>query len=384
MASLHKDPRGKSPFWYCAFYGADGRRKFKSTKTTERKSALAICVAWEQSAGKARAGSLTAAQARKVLAEMVMVSSGEELTSYTVESWLTEWLVNKAASASDNTMLRYRQVVRDFLESMGSRSKASLAGVTPGDIARYRDALRKGGRAVSTCNMVVKKILSVPFESARRLGYILTNPVAGVDILKSTSEERESGREPFTQEEVSNLLAQADGDWRGAIILAATTGLRLGDIANLTWNSVDVEAGLLSVETTKTGTTVTLPIHADFAGWLAERTGGIKKAPVFASLASSRIGGRHGLSTQFRRIMIAAGVEGRVVEREGKGRTGHSKGFHALRHTFISNLANAGVPPEIRQKLAGHSDPKVHARYTHHEIDTLRRAVEKLPSISPG
>jgi hypothetical protein len=44
-------------------------------------------------------------------------------------------------------------------------------------------------------------------------------------------------------------------------------------------------------------------------------------------------------------------------------------------------LATAGVAPDIRQKLAGHVDPKVHAGYTHHEIETLRAAAEKLPGL---
>ncbi len=46
---------------------------------------------------------------------------------------------------------------------------------------------------------------------------------------------------------------------------------------------------------------------------------------------------------------------GRVVTRQGKGRASNSKTFHGLRHSFISGLANAGVSPEIRQKLAGHA-----------------------------
>jgi integrase len=67
------------------------------------------------------------------------------------------------------------------------------------------------------------------------------------------------------------------------------------------------------------------------------------------------------------------------VTREGKGRTTNSKTFHALRHGFISQLANAGVAPDIRQKLAGHASAVVHGIYTHHEIETLRGAIEKLP-----
>ena len=84
MASIHKDSRGKSPFWYCAFYGADGRRMFRSTKATDRKTALKICFSWESAAAKARRKELTAAQARKVIAEMVAISSGETMSFHTV------------------------------------------------------------------------------------------------------------------------------------------------------------------------------------------------------------------------------------------------------------------------------------------------------------
>src|SRR5438093_1082328 len=50
MASLHKDPRGKSPFFYCAFTLPDGRRTFRSTKLTDRKKAWEVCLQWEKAA----------------------------------------------------------------------------------------------------------------------------------------------------------------------------------------------------------------------------------------------------------------------------------------------------------------------------------------------
>ena len=382
MATLIKDSRGRSPFFICAYRGADGRRLKKSTKQTNRGKAMQICVEWEKAASKARSGNLTAAQARKVLAEMVTISSGETLISFTAEKWLNEWLENTNGSASENTMLRYRQVVRDFLASMGARAKSNLAGVAPGDILRFRDALRKEGRAVSSVNVVVKKILSIPFESARKQGYIPTNPVAAVKPLKDKEESRKAGREKFTPEEVKKLAIAAGekSDWRGAILLAATTGLRLGDVANLTWAGIDNESGLIRVETQKTDAIVELPLHPDFAAWLATATQGIGKAPVFPSLAARYTGGRRGLSADFRGIMKSAEIVSRSVERKGEGRTTFAKGFHSLRHTYISGLANAGVASDIRQKLAGHADAKVHAGYSHHERETLRDAVAKLPS----
>jgi integrase len=322
---------------------------------------------------------LTAAQARKVIAEMVAISSGETLSFYTVRGWLNEWLTNKVGVVSERMLVRYRQVVRDFLTHLGSRAEASITSVSPGDIISFRNKLREEGRSVSTCNGV-KNVLSVPFEAARKLG--LSPSTRCLPWSFSRNRSTKSGREPFTAQEVARLVESAKADWRGAVLLAATTGLRLADVANLCWECVDMEHGLLRIETRKTGRLVVLPIHPDFATWLSGRPRGIGKAPVFPELAGKRIAGDRGLSVQFREIATKAGIMGRVVTREGKGRTTNSKTFHGLRHSFISLLANAGVAPELRQRLAGHSSAAAHGLYTHHEIETLRGAIAKLPRLS--
>jgi integrase len=55
--------------------------------------------------------------------------------------------------------------------------------------------------------------------------------------------------------------------------------------------------------------------------------------------------------------------------------------FHSLRHTFNSSLANAGVSQERRMKLTGHTSAEVNTGYTHHEVETLRDEVNKLPRL---
>jgi hypothetical protein len=45
-------------------------------------------------------------------------------------------------------------------------------------------------------------------------------------------------------------------------------------------------------------------------------------------------------------------------------------------------MANAGVPVEVRQKFTGHASAEMNQHYTHHEISTLRAAVEKLPTLN--
>jgi len=81
--------------------------------------------------------------------------------------------------------------------------------------------------------------------------------------------------------------------------------------------------------------------------------------------------------------MEKAGVKGEIILRGGdKGRTRSTLSFHSLRHSFNSAMANAGIPQEMRQRLTGHASKAVNDRYTHAELDVLRKAVESVPSIS--
>jgi integrase len=53
--------------------------------------------------------------------------------------------------------------------------------------------------------------------------------------------------------------------------------------------------------------------------------------------------------------------------------------FHSLRHSFNSALANAGVAEEVRMKLTGHSSKAMNERYTHLQVDSLKKAMSSMP-----
>ena len=285
MASIHKDSQGRSPYWYCAYYGADGRRYQRSTRQTDRKAAQKICFLWEKAGHAARRHELTAAAGRRVIAEMVSISSGEVLEFHSIEGWIRSWLAGKKGSTAPATYSKYEQILSGFLVSLGAaRAAAPLASVSQAAIRAYRDRLRSEGRSISTCN-IARNVISIPFAAARRQGLIVHNPAEAVDNLRSSNGQAGLvGREAFTPEELSQLVASAEGEWKGAVILGATSGLRLSDIANLRWESVDLEEGLLRVATGKTGAFVVLPVHSDFAEWLASNglPRGIAKALCFS------------------------------------------------------------------------------------------------------
>jgi hypothetical protein len=56
-------------------------------------------------------------------------------------------------------------------------------------------------------------------------------------------------------------------------------------------------------------------------------------------------------------------------------------GDGAGRSRFTSALANQNVPAELRMKLTGHSTEGEHKKYTYHEMENLRAAVGKIPTL---
>ena len=95
MASIHKDSRGKSPYWYCAFTLPGGQRAFRSTKERDRRRAQDICRKWELATDEAQRGRLTESAARKVIADIYELANKERLPSSTVEAFFETWLAGK-------------------------------------------------------------------------------------------------------------------------------------------------------------------------------------------------------------------------------------------------------------------------------------------------
>jgi len=83
MASVVKKER--SPYWYCAFTDATGRRLKKSTQLTARSKAMQMCLQWQRAADLARKRTLTEERAREIISDIVAsVHGGEGLRTFTV------------------------------------------------------------------------------------------------------------------------------------------------------------------------------------------------------------------------------------------------------------------------------------------------------------
>jgi integrase len=385
VASITKDTHQppKTPYWIACFIGPDGRRLKKSTKTTDQTLARKLADEWEQLAKAGRAGRLTESQCRKVIADTYEKTVGEALHFHTTREYLAEWVASKKNETELRAYWKYSQIVNEFLNHVGAKADRLLREISQSDIRSWRDALKRKGLAAPTVNHTIK-ILRMPFKAAHDAGYIEINPCTKNAVRPVKDDARNVAKDVFTLEQLAALIsASKSEDWKGAILCGAFTGLRLRDVVDLKWDTINWKEQEMTVTTRKTGKEVTVPIRPQLASWLEKQTRGIGKAPVFPTLAGKSGAGKSGLSMQFKRIMEHAGVRSRILRKaEGAGRSQSSLSFHSLRHTFNAALANAGAPVKFRQKLTGHTSPEMNAIYTHHTLEPLRAAIAVVPSIN--
>ena len=380
MASIHRDPRFPEGVWYCQYRLADGRRVWRSTATRKKREAEIVCQALQQTEDEAAAGDLTKDRVTELVNETLKRVGALTIERVTIKTWFEDWLASKE-QLSPATRLAYEQAVRDFLEYLGPGGGARrLESISEADIRGFVAQLRSEGRAPTTINKLVRKFLSVPFEKARRRGLIKFNPVIATDPERGDA----TAREVFTPEQVVQLLAVADRDWAGAILLAYGCGGRLQDIANLRWSALDTQQEVVSFRERKTGRSAVIGLHPDFLDWITKQS--LPEDPdayVFATLANRSGAGRNGLSRAFERIMERAGIKNRLVRERTGGRSRSLRGlsFHSFRHGAASAVFNQAALREITRRVTNHAPGGVVDRYIHENLEAIRYAAQLVPRL---
>jgi integrase len=385
MATLHRprNARGKeSPFWAAKFRDGTGRIVNRSTKRKVLREAQKVAQLWEDAARKARLGELTQAASVKLLGELMEATTGEALKTPSVKETFENYVARcKAEKAAESTLSRYAPVFRRLLAHLGPvRAEASVASLSVPELENWQRKELESGLSEKTVNMGAG-VVRAALNAAKRRGEILANPAEALRPLKTD----ESAKEPFTDDEIARLVAAATGDkaeWRGAVLVAAWSGLRLADVASLTWGAVDLEAKTLTITPAKTQKPLRLPLADELSEYLDGLVRGVGKAPLFPGLAGRATGSAAGLSNEFARLMKAAGVVGESGrEKTGRGRQMRTKTFHSLRHSFVSRLVNSDVPQAVRMAMAGHATEKAHRNYVHLDFAKQSEALAKLAKI---
>ncbi len=286
---------------------------------------------------------------------------------------------------------------------VASRARSVIGGcgfrlysdISPGRVQAHLATLREDtenrpGISAQTFNFYLQALKQFCKWMVRD-GRATVSPVDHLQGLNVRADRRHV-RRALTQEEIGLLLQAARKGteirgWTGydryvLYTVALETGLRWSELYGLTRASFDLDAQppTVTVEAaySKHRREDVLPLRVKTASllrdYLADRLPGADAFPRVLDKAGAKALKDHRIAMELLRPDLEVA---QIPETDGSGRV---VDFHALRHTFITNLANSGVHPSVAQALARHSDINLTmSRYTHTVLDRQSDAVEALP-----
>jgi len=288
----------------------------------------------------------------------------------------------KKAQESKGTLRNYESHWTAFVKWATGRKLEYLHEVTPTLAEEYAAKLWSMKLSGATYNQHLQFLRRLFALLADRAG-VLFDPFAKI-VRK---EARPESRRAFTTAELRTICRAARGEMRVLVGLGLFTGLRLGDACRLTWGNVDLVRGMIDLVPSKTkrkGKTLSIPIHPALRALLQEAgERGQRQADAFVlpSMAADYNRDRRAPAINFGNFLTSLGMVTTEAIPAGVRRVRQvaRAGFHSLRHSFASLMANAGAPQVALVDLLGHGSPAVTALYSHAGDESKAAAVKLLP-----
>lgn len=289
------------------------------------------------------------------------------------DRWFREHVAVKLRATTIRT---HEQIIRVHLVPWFGHRDAR--GITRADISAYVAAKVGEGLKPKSVNNHTSVIRSM-FDFGRDTLAVLTdNPLTGVDPLKVGDQ----GFDYLNSADAARYLAavaRRDPKFHAILTTALRAGLRQGELCALRWTDADFARGQLIVARsvfrgvegpTKGNRVRRVPMSPELRGVLAaHRPDDARPADlVFPNAEGGHLNGDR-LKHAHRRAAIA--IDRPLLR------------FHDLRHSFASQLVQAGTPLNAVQQLLGHADLKITLRYAHLAPDNLAGWVAALDGPRP-
>jgi len=235
-----------------------------------------------------------------------------------------------------------------FLTFYGSLGKTDLKDLHRSDLEAFIEHEQDRGMHITTVKTRTSWIVAV-------LHYLMEQELIPGTALKKRIRFKLPDLLPRAMhpDDVKKLLSIIDHTRdRALILLLLRTGMRIGEVLSLTVNDLDLKGRKIHLyqgEKNDTGRVVYLSNDAVFSlkRWLRWRD---PEQYVFARKEEAPLSYSAARSL-FKKYLIEAGLD-------HKGYT-----VHSLRHTYASELLNAGMRLEVLQQLMGHQDIEMTRRY---------------------
>ncbi len=292
-----------------------------------------------------------------------------EIKPVTFEAFQRNYLEYARTNFSPGRYIQVERVSRGAL--LPSFGPLHLKDITPNVVEDFKTerAIKVKASTINENLSVLRAMLTLAVKWKR----LRENPFKSVKLLKLDTKEP-----PHLSDEEATRLLDACRKDRDLYTFTATglhTGMRVGEIVNLTWADVDLRRRVVKVRP-----------KAEAEGVKAWRpkTGGIRDIPVNDFLADVLARHpRHIACPYVLHHLDGTPYVGEVMRQKIRRAGGDAKLSipvhpHLLRHTFGTALAAAGVDVVAIKELMGHTDIKTTMIYLHAAPNRMKGAVENL------
>lgn len=298
------------------------------------------------------------------------------LAKYLVETWLP----HAATRVRPTTYRRYVGLVNVHVLPRIGRVK--LSSLRPAHVQTVVDGMIEGGAAPASV-LQSHRVLSSALRQAVRWQVMAVNPAAAV---RPPRPERAQLTIPTTEESRMMLEASRDTLYEIPLLLAATTGMRRGEVLGLRWPAVDLDAGVARV-------VATLQKVGGEARFVAPKTDRSRRTVSLPPSVVDRLRAHRKAQLERRLLLGAAWPDLNLVVDRGDGEHmdpdtfGHAfhriakdaglptVRLHDLRHGFATTLLAAGVNVKVVSEALGHSSTSFTLDTYAHVLPTMGEQV---------
>jgi len=265
-----------------------------------------------------------------------------------------------------------------FVSQLPSERRALLADdlalAAPRDIDSFIEAERSRGIAPVTINVRVSQLREF-FHFLIEDGEMSRHPVLR---RRHHVAAPETLPRPMPDSDLVRLFRAVDSVRDRLILLfMLRCGLRVSEACALEWEDVDLPALTVRINSGKGSVDRVAYLAPDVEQslrlWQTTRGGSLYLFPS-RKVAGAHIG-RRNVYVMMQKYLREAGLTGRYSP-------------HCLRHTFATQLLNAGVTLEVLKELMGHRSIRMTLRYTQLYDETKRRqydqAMERITRHAAG